>query len=641
MIDKMHKVIFYGVSDSIDAFMKRAQRIGSCQFFSLKPSSEHRLSKEVERTTDAIKLLNKQPLLKQEHISQHDCEHFINKILHHHYQIQTYNEELKKLKSERLKVSPFGRFSLEEVKQIEKESGKYFQFFMIRHTKVSGVADITKNLFLISREKEFDYFLSVCDQRVSYRDFYEVHIEQTKGEIELRINECRDLIKKEQAQLKEAAKYLDVLKAYLIEQLNKLHLQLALSDVDLFLGDDLFAIDAWVPDSKLSSLKEIASSFQVSFSFVKIEKGDKPPTYIKNKGFSKTGQDLVAIYDTPSLEDRDPSIWVVVFFCIFFAIIVSDAGYGLIFFLASLFLMHKFKEKVSAAGLRAIKLFRILSISSIIWGVLVGSYFSIHIKPDSKFNHFNILKVLAIKKVQYHINEKDEQYKEWISQYPALIDVVIADDFINKGVKQKGEVKEYQILDDMYNTILLEIAVLVGIIHLSFSFARNLFRDYSGIGWLCVLWGGFLAFSTVVDAVTVFSYVGSMSLSLVKAMGFDFLYGGLIVAFVLSIVQEGIVGLGAIFKIVEVFSDVLSYLRLYALGLASMVLAATFNEIASMTGSYFFGALICLFGHSINMALAVMAGVIHGLRLNFLEWYRHSYQGGGVKFNPLRILTTS
>jgi V/A-type H+-transporting ATPase subunit I len=121
-------------------------------------------------------------------------------------------------------------------------------------------------------------------------------------------------------------------------------------------------------------------------------------------------------------------------------------------------------------------------------------------------------------------------------------------------------------------------------------------------------------------------------------VGEQLLYGGLIVAIVLSIVQTGFSGLASVFKIVEVFADTLSYLRLYALGLASMVLAGTFNEMGAMVGGYVFGAIIIVLGHMINIGLGVGAGVIHGLRLNFLEWYHHSFEGGGKKFNPLRLL---
>ncbi|MBM3193831.1 MAG: V-type ATP synthase subunit I, partial [Chlamydiae bacterium] len=102
-------------------------------------------------------------------------------------------------------------------------------------------------------------------------------------------------------------------------------------------------------------------------------------------------------------------------------------------------------------------------------------------------------------------------------------------------------------------------------------------------------------------------------------------------------IQERLAGLAIVFKLIEVFADVLSYLRLYALGLAGMVMASTFNEMGAMVGGGIIGALVIFFGHTINITLTVMAGVLHGLRLNFLEWYHHCFEGGGRKFRPLRV----
>jgi V/A-type H+/Na+-transporting ATPase subunit I len=639
MIDKMHKLLFYGAKDAVKEFMVQAQKIGSCQFFSVRKKVKEALPKEVQKVLSVLKILQKQPVIKQEHLGVRSCSHLAKKILHHQHELQGYFEELKKIRVECIKVAPFGNFDLDTVAQIKKDSGKIIQFFMIRHAKISTLEDIPQELIFIKREKDFDYFISIGDTLLSHKTFYEVHIERTSSDLNQRELEVQDLIQKGQNEIAQAAQYLKAFKEYLVQQFNQTHLESALDDIEFYLNDELFCIDAWIPGSKLASLKQIASQNHVSFSFLKIEKSDSPPTYMKNKGFAKTGEDLVAIYDTPSLADRDPSKWVISFFCIFFAMIVSDAGYGLIFLLSSLFMLYKFKNRASQAAIRAMKLFRTISIVSILWGILVGSYFSIPLAPDSKFNRFNVLKILALKKVQYHVDKQDIVYKEWVKEYPTIVDVFDADSIINKATKMNGGVKKYVILEEIYNSLLLEIALLLGLVHLSISFLRNLFRNYSGIGWFIALWGGFFAFSTVVDAVTIFSYVGSMSVSFAKSFGFDLLYGGLIVALLLSIIQEGLIGIAALFKTIEIFADVLSYLRLYALGLASMVMAATFNEIAMMTGSYFFGALICLFGHTINMGLAIMAGVIHGLRLNFLEWYRHSFEGGGCRFNPLRILT--
>lgn len=89
-------------------------------------------------------------------------------------------------------------------------------------------------------------------------------------------------------------------------------------------------------------------------------------------------------------------------------------------------------------------------------------------------------------------------------------------------------------------------------------------------------------------------------------------------------------------NVIQVFSDVLSYLRLYALGMAGMIVAQTFNGLGERFGIVI-GTIIILIGHTVNINLSIMSGVIHGLRLNFLEWYHYCFEGGGKLFNPLRL----
>jgi len=113
--------------------------------------------------------------------------------------------------------------------------------------------------------------------------------------------------------------------------------------------------------------------------------------------------------------------------------------------------------------------------------------------------------------------------------------------------------------------------------------------------------------------------------------------GGIGVAWVLSIIRHGWTGIFEVMILIQVFADTLSYLRLYALGLAGAIVASTINEIASSI-PLILGVLLILVSHMINIVLSTMSGIIHGLRLNFLEWYHYSFEGGGRKFQPLRLL---
>ena len=120
-------------------------------------------------------------------------------------------------------------------------------------------------------------------------------------------------------------------------------------------------------------------------------------------------------------------------------------------------------------------------------------------------------------------------------------------------------------------------------------------------------------------------------------VGKQLVFLGVGLAWVLALIQHKKKGLEEPLKSIQIFADILSYLRLYALSLAGIIMAGTFNQMGQEVG-YVFGFFIILAGHVLNMIIGIMGGFIHGLRLNFLEWYHYCFEGSGKLFNPLRIL---
>jgi V/A-type H+-transporting ATPase subunit I len=300
----------------------------------------------------------------------------------------------------------------------------------------------------------------------------------------------------------------------------------------------------------------------------------------------------------------------------------------------------KFKlPNLKGAKKRFLNLGFILSIATITWGVLISSYFSISFSPDSRVAKSSILYQLSQKKIDYHLKLKDETYSEWVKEYPGIEKAKDAHEVILAGTKVQNGEKVYKFMEDMNNNLLLEVAILVGLIHLSFSFLRNLYRNWSGIGWVITMWGSYLFFPKIVGAVSLFQYMHLVCDYNTCVAGEQLLYGGLAITVILALIQERLGGLQVFFKAIEVFADSLSYLRIYALALAGMVMASTFNDMGVMCGGGIVGAIVIFLGHATNITLALMAGVLHGLRLNFLEWYHHSFEGGGRKFRPLKLFT--
>jgi V/A-type H+-transporting ATPase subunit I len=162
-------------------------------------------------------------------------------------------------------------------------------------------------------------------------------------------------------------------------------------------------------------------------------------------------------------------------------------------------------------------------------------------------------------------------------------------------------------------------------------------RNWAAAGWILFLIGGYLYFPFYLGVPSVVNYLVGVPSATAGHIGLYMITAGIPLAVALSVYRHGIAGLHEVMNVIQVFADTMSYLRLYALGLAGGIVAATMNGLAGGL-PWFFGVLLLILAHGINMALGIMSGVIHGLRLNFLEWYHYSFEGGGKKFKALRML---
>jgi V/A-type H+-transporting ATPase subunit I len=149
--------------------------------------------------------------------------------------------------------------------------------------------------------------------------------------------------------------------------------------------------------------------------------------------------------------------------------------------------------------------------------------------------------------------------------------------------------------------------------------------------------GGYLYFPSILHATSIVNFMGWLDKPVAYAIGKQMVFAGPAIVLILALIQRrSLKAVAELTHVLQLFADVLSYLRLYALALAGMIMASTFNDMGIKLG-LFGGFFVILVGHFVNMNLTIMVGVIHGLRLNFLEWYRYCFKGDGRSFNPLRL----
>lgn len=629
------KFLLIGPKEEQERFFRNAQEMGIIQFINPNSKISKAVPGEVQNVTAAIKVLRGLPTVEQEESYQTaDADLIVNRILTLSEQRETLDEKIRSLSQDINKIHVLGNFSLEDKAYVEKESRRVIQFFSARPSLFQD-EPVPDNLIYLASDHGMDYYMSINEMPVSYDKMIEIKIDRSLKDLRKELLEAEHQHHQIEKDLKGYAKYNDILHHVLIKKLNHYHLYDAQTYVQHALGGSLFAVEGWVPVTKLGDLEKLTDRQHIFCEEIAIEPQDATPTYLENKGFARLGEDLVHVYDTPSDTDKDPSNWVLYSFALFFAFIIGDAGYGLVYLTIALFLRYKFPD-AKGAGKRFINLFTLLSVGCILWGTLMTSFFGMQIAYDNPIRKVSLVQWLAKKRMTYNITHQNASYQEWVKKYPELAAEKDPEKFFAftpAADPAKGNV----ILHKLVDSTLFELALFIGIVHLVLSLLRYSLRTWAHFGWALFLVGGYLYFSHHLHLPSFMNTVFGIDLEKGGEFGFELMCAGLGIACVLSIIQNGWTGIFEPMNIIQLFADSLSYLRLYALALAGAIVAGTVNEIASGV-PLIFSVLLIVGSHLINIVLGTMSGIIHGLRLNYLEWYRWSFAGGGKEFKPLKLL---
>ncbi len=528
-------------------------------------------------------------------------------------EIMDIDFEYKKVKEEQVHtvnklkfLEPWGVFSLEEIKEIEKQGNIFIQFWDVSQKVASqvktegAIAEI-----VIFSDNERKYFMTFSKTKLKLRQCIEVNYDTDP--IELR-KKAQELAKKEKDLLKRLVDISSVreeLFKFYLSRLNEVNFNKAAKGSAQVLDDSLFFLQAWCPVEEIENLKKALENEAVTMIPVEPEKDERVPTLMKpSSKTSELGGDLVNIYDTPGYADWDPSSWLFFSFTVFFAMILADGGYGLILLAFMIYLKIKVKNP-SPAIKRFINLSTVLSGATFIYGMLSGGFFGINIDTPA----FPLLAPLA------------------------------------------ETLKNFRAFTTSDNATMMLTSIIIGMVHICLSLILKSVRSFVddrdhitpliNFTWIACIWAFYFWYRN--DGVE-----GSEHLSAAGLLAME-ICGGLLVVFYgmaakslnpLKIFMSSFFGL---YNGVQFFSDILSYIRIFALGLSGALLAQTFNNLSfdlwnGGVAGMILAPLIFLLGHILNLVLGIMSGVIHGLRLNFLEWYRWSFDGSGKRFSPFKDL---
>jgi V/A-type H+/Na+-transporting ATPase subunit I len=635
MRQDVKKFLFVGSEEDKNSFFKRAQRQGIIHFIDPLARPLKEPPEDLSRVMAAIKVLRGLPPTEQEeNFSDLQANEIVSSILSLHEQNERLLEELRVLEIEMARIEVFGNFSFDDIAYIEKEGHCKIRFFCARPALFEFEPE-PDSLIYIASEHGLNYYIAIDQPHPIYEKMIEMKFERSLGDLKRRFEQVKKEHHRIEQALKDYAKYHHYLHHVLIEKLNFYHLHHAQTSVQKVMEGSLFAVEGWVPVNQAHHLEEIVGDLKVHTEEIAVEPTDAVPTCLENQGVARLGEDLVNIYDTPSATDKDPSMWVLGAFTFFFSFIIGDAGYGLVYLAIALFLYYKYPNLKGTAK-RILNLFTLLCVGCIVWGTLMTSFFGMHIDLNNPLRRLSLLQWLAEKRAAYHIRHQDEIIQSWREKYPELPEIHHVHQVINFVPVAESE-KGYVLFHALTDKVLFELALFIGVVHLILSLLRYAGRNWSSIGWVLFLVGAYLYFPFYLETPSLLNYVGGIDLAKGGAVGFQLMFAGIGAAWILSIIRYGWTGIFEIMNLIQVVADSLSYLRLYALCLAGAIVASTINEIAYAL-PFFLGMILILISHFANIVLNTMGGVIHGLRLNFLEWYHYSFEGGGKPFQPLKLL---
>lgn len=362
---------------------------------------------------------------------------------------------------------------------------------------------------------------------------------------------------------------------------------------NIFQTQSVFALTGWLTENDMDKVKKILDKYPCYYTMVQPEEGDDPPIKLKNNKFVEPYEMITEMYSLPTPDGIDPTPVLTPFFILFFGMMLADAGYGLILFLLCFIGLKKLKPDEGFLK-NAMNIGVACGLSTIFWGVMYGGYFG------------NLVTQVA------------ESWFGVTVTVPAVFDP----------------------LNDPMSVMLLSL--ILGAIHLFagmgvkiYMLAKrgHLLDGLMDIGlWYVLLIGlPMLALPVTAGIGKVLSIVGAVGLILTQGRHEK------------NIFMKLIKGVMSLYDITSYLSDVLSYARILALGLAGGVIANVMNIMGTMPGLNIIGVVVFVaifaIGHAFNLAISGLGAYVHTSRLQYVEFFGKFYEAGGRPFKPFKANT--
>ncbi|UCH14685.1 MAG: V-type ATP synthase subunit I [Bacteroidales bacterium] len=549
----------------------------------------------INQFNTAIKFLLKREVeAKSKSIAKSDGHKILGEIQNIQEEIELKTQQLSSLKKEISIIKPWGDFSFEDMDRL-RDHGFNIRFYICPAKKFDNKWKAEYNVEEINHIGGQTYFIVVQEGDES--------IDINAEEIKLPETSLSGLLKKQKDIEDVLEKSEEIFDLYaqkyislLISTRDKLQEQFDFENVvfntEKQAEEKLMLMEGWVPEDKMEEINLFLENSGIYYIASNPEPGDKIPVKLKNNKYSKLFEPIAELYSLPDYKELDLTPFFAPFFMMFFGFCLGDAGYGLLFIIIASIIKLRAKRSIKPL----ITLVQILGGSTIVFGLLSGTIFGIDLKL------VNIPFLTSMKDI--FLDPKDMFY---------------------------------------FALILGGIQIIFGMIVKILNITKQLGFKYalSTLGWIILI------VSSVLYYMLKSKY--GTEVNGLKYLYFVVLVSSLIMILFLNNPEKGLLGnlgkgLGDIyFTATGVFGDLLSYIRLFALGISSAILGYVFNYLAlEMRGdtiivSQIVFLLILIVGHSLNIFMAVLGAFVHPLRLTFVEFYKNAgFIGGGKEYKPFK-----
>lgn len=379
----------------------------------------------------------------------------------------------------------------------------------------------------------------------------------------------------------------------------------------LWQSPHVFVITGYIPAESAPALeKELTEKFEVYVELETPAEDEDVPVKLKNNAFAAPVEGVLESYSMPGRKEIDPSTLMAVFYYFLFGMMLSDAGYGLLMVIGCGIALAKFKNMEESLR-KFLKMFLYCGISTVFWGAMFGSFFGDAVTVIGK-TFFNV--DIAIPALWFTpLNEPMR-----LLLFSFLIGVIHL--FAGLGAQFYQLARQGLWKDAIFDVVFWYMLVGGGILYL---LSMPMFSDMVSLGFtLPAAVGTAGAIAAGIGAVGIVLTAGRESRSPFKRL---------------------LKGLYGLYGVSGYLSDILSYSRLLALGLATGVIASVFNQMGAMLGNSPAGVAVFVFaflvGHTLNLGINVLGAYVHTNRLQFVEFFGKFFEGGSRKFNPFSAKT--